>query len=193
MEEKKLWIKSDNLAARGSNRKWIVNIFIWTFALSIVIGVGVSLVTNILNVWFALALLSIVIFIGIAFDIIGIAFMTADEAPFHALAAKKLRSARVAILLIRNAEKVSNFCNDVIGDIFGIISGAIIAVIIGQFIFDRAAEVKYASEIIFTGIVASVMVGGKAMGKTIAVKNCNHIVYLASKIMSVFVSDKKLR
>jgi len=193
MDERKLRIKTDNLAARGDNRKWIINIFIWTFALSIVIGVGVSLVTNKLNVWFALALLAIVIFISIVFDMVGVAFMAADEAPFHSLAAKKLKSARVAIFFIRNAEKVSNFCNDVIGDILGVISGAIITVVIGYFVLNRASEVKYVSEIIFTGVVVSMMAGGKAIGKTIAIKNCNNIVYLTSKISSVFIPIKKWR
>ena len=55
---------------------------------------------------------------------IGVAVTAADEKPFHSMSAQKVRGARVAITLKRNADKVGSFCNDVIGDICGIISGS---------------------------------------------------------------------
>ena len=38
--------------------------------------------------------------------------------------------ARQAIYIVRNADRVSNFCNDVIGDISGIISGTAVAFVV---------------------------------------------------------------
>ncbi len=67
---------------------------------------------------------------NIFFDIIGIAVTTAKEMPFHAMAANKVEEAKYAIKLVKNASQVSNFCNDVIGDISGIISGSLGATII---------------------------------------------------------------
>ena len=61
--------------------------------------------------------------LGIVFDIIGVAVTAADERPFHSMAAHKTPGAREALGLIRRANKVSSFCNDVVGDICGIISG----------------------------------------------------------------------
>ena len=82
-----------------------------------------NLIKNI-NVVFAFLILIIIIFIGILFDIIGVAVTAADEPPFHAMSANKQKGSKEAVILIRNADIVSNFCNDVIGDIAGTLSGA---------------------------------------------------------------------
>ena len=62
--------------------------------------------------------------LGIVFDMIGIAAASGTEREFHSMAAHKVRGAREAVWMLRNAEKVSSICNDVVGDICGIISGA---------------------------------------------------------------------
>ena len=72
----------------------------------------------------AFIILVVIILTGILFDIIGVAVTAADEKPFHSMSSRKLLGAKTSVALIRNASKLSNFCNDVIGDICGIISGA---------------------------------------------------------------------
>ena len=67
---------------------------------------------------------------SIFFDIIGIAATAAEEVPFHSMASKKQDGAKWAIILIRNADRVSSFCNDIIGDICGVLSGAVSTYII---------------------------------------------------------------
>ena len=64
------------------------------------------------------------IFIGIIFDMIGVAVTSSNEEPLHAMSSKKIKGAKKAVSFKKNADKVSSFCNDVIGDICGIISGS---------------------------------------------------------------------
>ena len=40
--------------------------------------------------------------------------------------------------------------------------------------------------IVMTGVIASVTVGGKAIGKGIAMRHSNQIVYLASNVLCAF-------
>ena len=107
------------------NIKWVSMITIWTFIMAIVFSIVTEGLVKNLNILLAFIILIIIILIGILFDIIGIAVATAEEKPFHAMAANKVEEAKYAIKLIKNAGQVSNFCNDVIGDISGIVSGAI--------------------------------------------------------------------
>ena len=53
-------------------------------------------------------ILLFIIFIGIIFDLIGMAVTAADEKPFHAKAAKKIPGAKQAIYLVR-ADRVAGF------------------------------------------------------------------------------------
>ena len=63
----------------------------------------------------AFVVLACFILLGIVFDIIGVAVTAADERPFHSMAAHRTPGAREALGLIRKANKVSSFCNDVVG------------------------------------------------------------------------------
>lgn len=116
---------------------------------------------------------------------IGVAVTTADEAVFNSMASKKKKGAKTAIWLKKNADKVSTFCNDVIGDICGIISGST-----GAVISINISTVFNTNQIITTIIVMSsisaITIGGKALEKTYAINNSNNIVYKFSQIISIF-------
>ena len=117
---------------KESRFRWAVQVFFISVALSAVL----SLVSNEAMAGAGLALafgvLMGFILLGILFDIIGVAVTAADERPFHSMAAHKIPGAREALRLIRRANKVSSFCNDVVGDICGIVSGSTAAVIVVQ-------------------------------------------------------------
>jgi len=117
---------------RNKQIKWVVTIFFVT----ILISGAITLLSDILmensSMAVAFLILLAIIFIGIIFDIIGMAVATADEKPFHAMAARKVPGARAAIQLLRNAERVSSICNDVVGDICGVVSGSASATIAAQ-------------------------------------------------------------
>lgn len=124
----------------------------------------------------ALVVLSLFILIGIVFDIIGLAIATASEAPFHSMASRKVKGAKNAVDLIRNAEKASSFCNDVVGDIAGIISGSTTAALVIRLSYLYGLDSIFLS-LIITGFVAAFTVGGKAAGKAYAISHANKITY----------------
>lgn len=167
---------------RLSTIKWVILITIWTFFL----GTGMSFISETLlrntDLVIAFFVLIFIILIGIIFDLIGIAVASSREKPFHSMASNKLIGANYAVKLVRNAGPVSNFCNDVIGDICGIISGTAAAIIILQ--IRSLYQINLPSlSILLSGFVASLTVGGKAIGKEIALKNSKEIVLFVGVIL----------
>lgn len=167
------------------NLKWIVGISLWTFILAIIISVLTENLVNSLNILIAFIILLLIILIGIVFDIIGTAVTTADERPFHAMAANKISEAKVAIKLVRNAGEVSNFCNDVIGDISGIISGAVGTNIIYKLLNTYGFKNGTLLSIMLTAVTAALTVGGKAIGKSIALYNYEKIIFQVAKLFNL--------
>ncbi|HEX3028258.1 MAG TPA: CNNM domain-containing protein [Clostridia bacterium] len=182
--EKKVHFRFNLLDSGKETKRWIIVITLISFVLSAFLNFVTSLLQDI-SVFISSSVVLIIIVINIIFDIIGTAVTAADEAPFHAMASRKLYGARQSIRLIRNADKVSNFCNDVVGDICGVISGAAGTYIIIK-IVDMVGALNTESTIIglaVTGLIASLTVGGKATGKSIAIKNSNYIVYKVSVLI----------
>ncbi len=148
-------------------------------------------IMEMVNVWIAVLILLLIIFCGIVFDVIGMAVTTADEAPFHSMAAKNIKNAGLAINLIKSKDKVSNFCNDVIGDICGIVSGSASAAVVAYILKALPSVGNFLLTLLITATVAALTVGGKAMGKSIAIKHSNSIVYFTARVISVFNFKKR--
>lgn len=166
---------------------WAVQIFFLTFILSMSFSVLSELLLSNSNVLIAFTLLSTLLIIGILFDVVAVAVTSCSIEPFLAMAAKKIKGAKTAVKLIKNAEKVNNVCSDVIGDICGIVTGALGASIVLK-IF-AAGGTNYDTAIVsilFSSILAALTVGGKAIGKRIAITNDKEIVFFVAKIISVF-------
>lgn len=156
---------------------WIPIIFILTFILSFIFGAISTLASN-MNVLILGIVLIVIIFIGIIFDMIGVAVLSCEEATFHAKASRKIKGSKQCIKLIKSANRTSSVCNDVIGDICGIISGSITATLV-VLLLDTPLMA-----IILTAIVSSLTVGGKAIGKKIAIEHCEDIIFIVGKILS---------
>jgi len=167
---------------KKTNYKWVVKIICWTFFLSISISLITSGVMPVVNIAVALFLLVVLILIGIFFDIIGIAASSANETPFHSMSSRRVKAAKQAIFLVRNAEKVANFCNDVVGDIVGIVSGSATAIIVTKLSASFGTESIYFS-LVLTGLVAAITVGGKGAGKAFALSKSNAIIYEVACIL----------
>lgn len=153
------------------------------FFLAVSIGLGSqSLLENISVTAIAFSLLLIIILVGIVFDIVGTAVTAADEVPFHSKAARKLPGAKHAILLVKNADKVANFCNDVVGDVSSSLSGAIGATILNNVINSHQNNMSWLGSTLMTGFIAALTVGGKAYGKHIAIHEANQIIFQVGKL-----------
>ena len=116
------------------------------------------------------------VLLGVVFDMIGVAVTASDEKPIHSMNARKVRGADVATVFKKNADKVSSFCNDVVGDVCGIISGSAGVVIAASLTKIIKIEPLYIS-LIGTALIAALTIGGKALGKGIAIKNSNNILF----------------
>ncbi len=133
----------------------------------------------------AFFMLSSIILIGIIFDGIGNAVVSVDEVIFHSMAAAKVKGAKESIMLIRNAPMVANVMNDVIGDIAGIISGSTATAIV--LAIEEGFGIKSVLlSIAMSGFVAALTVGGKAIGKSIAIERARYIVYYVGLIIYHF-------
>ena len=167
---------------------WILQIIIWTFILSILFSYITNLISINTNIFITCLIIGIVIAIGIIFDMIGASALTSKEANFHAMNSKKIKGAKIAIKLIKNNVKVSSICNDIIGDICGIISGGL-GVILALNIANKYNFNSTTFTIIISAIISSLTIGGKAVFKTIAIKNADKIIFNVSKLIS-FVKRK---
>lgn len=175
---------------KTSQYGWIIHIFVITFILGIVISIiSESLIRNV-SLVIANVILLLVIMTGVIFDTIGIAVTAAEEKPFHAMASHKILEANYAVHLIKNAGPVANFCNDVIGDIAGIISGTIVAAIVFRTTIVNFNFTSATLSIILSAVVASLTVGGKAFGKEYAMRKSSEIVLGVSKV--IYKIDKRL-
>lgn len=163
---------------------WIPIIFILTFILSFIFGTISTLVSD-MNVLLLGILLIIIIGIGIIFDMIGVAVLSCEESTFHAKASKKIKGSKQCIKLIKKANRTSSVCNDVIGDICGIVSGTITASLV-VLLYDTPL-----TAIILTAIVSSLTVGGKAIGKKIAIEYCEEITFTVGKILNKISFNSK--
>lgn len=186
VKSKKQHVKFRNLYAhRKINIKWIISITIITFWLALVLGYISIVMMDLVNLGGAVAILFLLILIGVFFDLLGISVTAAEETPFHSMAASKVHGAKESISLIRNAGAVANFFNDVIGDISGIISGAASAAILIKMNLQVSVHSVIYS-IILTAFIAAVTVGLKAIGKEIALRNSNRIVYQIGLLINHF-------
>ena len=178
--------KSDPSASRKERRKtilWVVKIFLVTILVSATISFVSDAIMAVSTMTVAFLILLAIIFIGIIFDVIGVAVTSADEKPFHSMAARKVPGAQESIRLLRNAERVSSICNDVVGDICGVVSGSASATIAVQVMnrIDFSREQLVA--LVMSALVAGLTVGGKAIGKTFAIGSCTKIVENVGKLI----------
>ena len=178
--------KSDPAAAKKERNKtirWVVTIFFVTILVSGIISLLSDYIMSISGIAVAFLILMAIILIGIIFDIIGVAVASADEKPFHSMAARKVPGAQDAIKLLRNAERVSSICNDVVGDICGVVSGSASATIAAQVLNHFEFGWPQVVSLVMSALVAGLTVGGKAIGKTFAMNSCTKIIGFVGKLL----------
>ena len=169
-----------------STAKWVITVFLMTIVISGVFSLVSDELMDGSGIVAAFLILLVIILIGIIFDIIGMAVATADESPFHAMAARKVIGAKEAIRLLRKAERVSSICNDVVGDICGVVSGSASAAIAVQLLQNFHFSWPRLASLLMSALVAGLTVGGKAVGKTFAVNSSTTIVHTVGKILYQF-------
>lgn len=144
---------------------------------SIKFSIGIAVITAVLAAIFSvisnaslegtswylgLLIVLFIVLIGVFFDMMGVAAAAANEKPFHSMASEKVTGAREAIVIVRNADRFATFCNDVIGDISGIISGAASTLVVIQlaavFQSNDLTNLQFILNITLTSFVAALTV-----------------------------------
>ncbi len=164
--------------------RWVVRIFLMSVALSGVLSLlsgtmlaGAGYIAAVMTLFFFVLL-------GIVFDVVGVAVTAASPSPFHSMASHRTRGAKEALFLLRNSEKVASFCNDVVGDICGIVSGSTAAVLVARLQQSLSVENVLVSTAV-TALISGLTIGGKAIGKKIALDRCKEVVYATGKLMHI--------
>jgi len=174
--------EKDKGKKKTGGRSWVLHVFFMSVVLSALLS---FLSTEALTgAGYVVAVLVLLFFIllGIVFDMIGVAVTAADPRPFHSMAAHKEKGGREAIKLLNNANRVSSFCNDVVGDICGIVSGTTAAVIVAQ--LQRSfSTTSVLFSIGLTALISGATIGGKAIGKNIAIEDCTNVVHRVARLL----------
>ena len=172
-----------------NNIKWIIIVTILAFVISAIMNLIATISLKSVPLAIAIVITLICILLGIIFDIIGVAVTSGDEVAFHSMSARKVKGGKIGVKLLKNTEKVSSVCCDVIGDVCGIVSGtagvAIVAIINNS---TNANELLVT--ILVTSIISTLTIGGKAIGKGIAIKKSKEIVTVISKILAILTFQK---
>ena len=168
---------------KKSKDRWPLRVFLIAVALSAVMSFCSSAVLEDSGLWIPILVLVIFILLGIVFDMIGVAVTAADPKPFHSMAAHKEKGGREAIRLLQNANQVSSVCNDVVGDICGIVSGSTAAVIVVE--LQQSFNLRsILVSIGVTALISGLTIGGKAACKPIAINDSTKVVYRVARIMN---------
>jgi len=172
------------------NKSWVIKAFTLTFFISMLISGLSNVVADNCNFIILILITILIIALGIIFDIIGTAVLTANEATFHAKASNKIKGSKESIKLIKSAGNIANFCNDIIGDICGIVSGSMGAMI-SIYISNTLKVNATITALLVASVISSIMVGGKAIGKNIAVKQSDKIIFMVGSILNKFHKKDK--
>ena len=190
-QTKKNYRKKSLPSKRGRRPGWIIGVTAASFVLSGGLLYASSTALDGASIFAAIAIVLVIVIVGIVFDTVGISVAAAKISVFHSMAAKKIYGAKQAIWLVNNADKVSSICNDVVGDICGVISGSASTLIIFSIVGNMQKNPNSWPSLIVSGAVAALTVGGKAIGKVIALRHGNIIVQKSGALLRFFLGKRK--
>lgn len=184
--------KTNKKNKKNVRNTWPYKVFILALLISLCFSILSELVLG--GAGIVVAIIVIIVFVALAIvtDMIGVAVTACSKEPFMAMCSKKVRGAKEGLALIKNADKVSSLCADVVGDVCGILSGAAGASIVAKIVIDTQNTML---AILIASLVASVIAGitifGKAIGKRRAMDNCSAIILRVGKVLSIFTRQPK--
>ena len=175
---------------KKSDYRWTIIVTLLAFGISLIMSLIVTTILKNVTLTISILITFLFILLGIIFDIIGVASTSADEVIFHSMSSRKVKGGKIGVSLVKNAPKVSSICCDVIGDICGIISGTTGVTIITITSKLTNCNILIIS-LIVTAIISSLTIGGKALGKQIAIKESNKVITIVAQILSIFFKNNR--
>ncbi len=170
---------------------WSVKITVVSFFVSAFISFLSELTASSEHIIVTILLLFFLTLCNVLFDGIGVASTSCDMTPFVSMASRKVYGAKTALWIVKNNEKVSNVCSDVVGDIFGIVSGACAAAITLKIVAEMEDVWQKLVTVAISGVVSALTIGGKAFLKNIAIKNSKEFIMFIARLIAVFNPDER--
>lgn len=136
------------------------------------------------NIILSTIFLILIMIINMLADVVGTSVTAASHIPFNAKAAKRVRGAPQGLLLIRNADKVANLANDVVGDITTTVGGALGISIAVQIMALGPALSQFWLNVLITALIAAVIVSTKALAKKIALSHPDEVIFIVGRVLA---------
>ena len=193
VKEESVETKKKNKERANKKKKklnlWPLKALVITLVLSAAVNAASTLVLDeeTTTWWLALILTVIILLLGVIFDLIGTASTACDIQPFLAMASRKVRGAKLAVKLCQKSDVVSSVCCDIVGDICGIVSGISAATLVffATSAFDDT-KISFIISVLVYAVISTLTITLKAVGKGLAVKQSNKIIFAVAKMLSIF-------
>lgn len=164
---------------------WPLKAMIISLVLSFAVNALSNLALSDTHIALAYVITVIIIAVGVFFDMIGTAATSSEVEPFLAMAARKVKGAKMAVKLSRASGTVSSVCCDIVGDICGVVSGVCAATIVTI----QIGVNNFWLSILVYAIISTLTITLKAVAKNFAVTQSNAIVFGTAKFLSIFVKE----
>ena len=184
----------DDKKKKSSKKKrnvWWIKATVISLVLSAFFSYLSEIVSNAEQIVVVIVLLAFLILSGILFDAIGVAVTSCDTTPIISMASRKVYGAKTALWLTKNSDTVSSVCNDIVGDIFSIISGACSAALVVKITMSLEQTWQIVLSIAVSAIVSAMTIGGKAFMKKIAISNSKDFVMFVARVLAIFNKDER--
>ena len=161
---------------------WGLSVLFLSFGLTVLFSFLTEISIKGSPVYICVIVLIVLLFLNIGCDMIANAIITCQPDAFHAMASNKIKGAKRAVTLCKNATKLGSVFADVIGDICGIVSGAAGAVLVVYIAAIADGNIwEIVSSILVSAVIGALTVGGKAIFKHVAMKYNKQIVFSFAK------------
>lgn len=190
--------KTDKQNKKKNNKKkkipawlsWGLSVFFLSFALTVLFSFLTEISIKGSPVYVCVIALIVLLVLNIGCDVLANAIMTCNPDAFYAMASNKIKGAKRAVTLCRNATRLGSIFADVIGDICGIVSGAAGTALVVHIAVSGSTTAELIASIGVSAVIGALTVGGKAIFKHFAVKFNKQIVFGFAKFTTWFKKEK---
>ena len=170
---------------------WGLGVLFLSFALTVLFSFLTEISINKSPIYVCIIVLIVLLIVNIGCDMLANAILTCQPTAFHAMASNKIKGAKRAVTLCKNATKLGSIFADVIGDICGIVSGAAGTVLVVYIATNTNGDIwEIVASIGVSAVIGALTVGGKAICKHFAIKYNKQIVFGFAKFLTLFKKEK---
>ncbi|MDE6441264.1 MAG: hypothetical protein K2L12_00745 [Clostridia bacterium] len=169
---------------------WGLGVLLLSFTLTVIFSFITEVSIKGSPLYICIIVLIVLLILNLGCDMLANAIITCQTEVFHAMASNKIKGAKRAVTLCRNATKLGSIFADVIGDICGIISGAAGATLVVYIAAEGGTTIELIASIGVSAVIGAMTVGGKALLKHFAIKYNKQIVFGFAKFTTLFKKEK---